>query len=128
MIYDTNFLIAIQGRLKRFSRAQAVAWLKREDDGNAYIPRMVEIEFRAGFQTDLDAEAHLRFFTVIPISDPLISETLRVMRDLRQTGKGIGAADSMIAATARLYGLPLVTDNARHFARVPGLDVRSYMG
>ncbi len=89
---------------------------------------MVEIEFRAGFQTDLDAEAHLRFFTVIPISDPLISETLRVMRDLRQTGKGIGAADSMIAATARLYGLPLVTDNARHFARVPGLDVRSYMG
>ena len=37
---------------------------------------------------------------------------------------GSGAdADLQIAATAIYHGLALVTGNARHFARVPGLHV-----
>ena len=49
MIYDTNVLIAIQGRNKRFSRAAAIAWLKQEDDGIAYIPRMPKLSFYPDF-------------------------------------------------------------------------------
>ncbi|MFH1496592.1 MAG: type II toxin-antitoxin system VapC family toxin [Verrucomicrobiota bacterium] len=128
MIYDTNFLIAIQGRLQRFSRAEAIAWMKREDHGAAYIPRTVEIEFLAGFASDLAAAPHLRYFTVLPMSEPVLKEAVRVMRDLRGSGKGIGVADSIIAATALLYDLPLVTDNTRHFKRVADLDVRGYIG
>jgi predicted nucleic acid-binding protein len=48
------------------------------------------------------------------------------MRELRTAGQSIGLADSIIAATARLYDLPLVTENTQHFARVPGLDLRAY--
>lgn len=128
MIYDTNFLIALQGRKKGFSASKARQWSLENDKTGLYIARIVEIEFLAGFAADSEATPYLEGFTVLAINQAVLTETLRVMRDLRQTGKGIGAADSMIAATARLYGLPLVTDNARHFARVPGLDVRSFMG
>ena len=31
-----------------------------------------------------------------------------------------------IAATALNFGLPLVSNNKKHFARVPGLDLRGY--
>lgn len=31
MIYDTNFLVAIQGRKKGFTRTDTIAWMKRKD-------------------------------------------------------------------------------------------------
>ncbi|HSI10282.1 MAG TPA: type II toxin-antitoxin system VapC family toxin [Rariglobus sp.] len=122
-----TFLSRFRAGLKRFNRADAIAWLKHKDDGVAYIPRMVEIEFSTGFPADSDATPHLRYFTVIPMSEAVLAETVRVMRELHGTGQGIGAADSIIAATARLYGLPLVTENIRHFKRIKGLDVRSFI-
>ncbi len=51
---------------------------------------------------------------------------IRGVRALGLRGTPIGAADSIIAATALHYGLPLVTKNTRHFANVPGLDLRAY--
>jgi predicted nucleic acid-binding protein len=127
VIYDTNFLIAVQGRKKEFSRAEALAWMKREDDGVGYITRIVEIEFLGGFSSDAEATRHLQPFTILPLDKTVLAEAVLVMRELRSTGKGIGAADSIIAATSRLYGLPLVTENVKHFARVNGLRVVNYM-
>ena len=37
-----------------------------------------------------------------------------------------GANDMWIAATALAHAQPLLTRNAREFARVPGLQVESY--
>ncbi len=127
MIYDTNFLIALQGRGKRFTVAEAKAWIARHETGMMYIPRMVSLEFSSGFSSDSAAAPLLRLFTVLPMSEGVLAETMRVMRELNAKGQGIGAADSIIAATARLYGLPLVTDNAKHFARVQSLEVRTYL-
>jgi tRNA(fMet)-specific endonuclease VapC len=42
---------------------------------------------------------------------------------LESKGEPIGNMDQMIAAHARSAALPLVTSNARHFRRVPGLEV-----
>ena len=41
--------------------------------------------------------------------------------DLRQRGLGIGDPDVFIAATAMHHALTLVTQNIRHFGRIPGL-------
>lgn len=38
---------------------------------------------------------------------------------------GLSLPDALIAATAMLHGLVLVTRNRRHFDRVEGLDIRS---
>ncbi len=45
----------------------------------------------------------------------------RLLEDLR--GREIGAHDAQIAATALAHGYGVLTDNARHFERVEGLDV-----
>ena len=127
MIYDTNFLIALQGRHKRFSRAQAKTWIAQHETGDLYIPRVAEVEFLAGFAADADAAPLLDLFVVLSPDDSVWAETVGVLRELRTAGERIGLADSIIAATARLYGLPLVTDNARHYKRVAGLDVRVYL-
>ena len=45
----------------------------------------------------------------------------RLLEDLR--GREIGAHDAQIAATALAHGYGILTDNARHFERVQGLNV-----
>lgn len=47
-------------------------------------------------------------------------------RTLRTEGIRMGDNDLWIAATAREAVEPLVTRDAGHFRRVPGLDVRTY--
>ncbi len=85
------------------------------------------MEFCVGFKTDALAAPYLLNFVILPIDETVIAETTRIMRETAQEGRGIGMADSMIAATARVYGLPIVTDNVKHFRLVSGLDVRSYL-
>lgn len=127
MIYDTNFLIALQGRSKRFTRAAAEDWILKNETGALYLPRLVAIEFQAGMPDDASAHRFLRLFTILPMNETVLTESVRVMRELRQTGKGVGAADAIIAATARVYQLPLVTDNVRHFKRIKGIEVMGYV-
>lgn len=46
---------------------------------------------------------------------------------LEEKGLPIGNMDQLIAAHARSVGVPLVTNNTRHFERVPGLEVLNWM-
>ena len=46
-----------------------------------------------------------------------------LLRDLRSAGAGIDIRDAMQAGICLEAGAPLVTRNARHFARVPELRV-----
>jgi len=46
---------------------------------------------------------------------------------LRQQGQPIGVQDSMIAATAVVHRLAVVTKNVRHFERVRGLKVSNWL-
>jgi tRNA(fMet)-specific endonuclease VapC len=50
-----------------------------------------------------------------------------VAAHLQQTGKPIGEMATQIAAHALALGLRLVTHNARHFKRVPGLKLEDWM-
>jgi tRNA(fMet)-specific endonuclease VapC len=47
--------------------------------------------------------------------------------DLQRRGEGIGMADELIAAHALALGVVMVTDNVRHFERVPGLPVENWL-
>jgi tRNA(fMet)-specific endonuclease VapC len=46
---------------------------------------------------------------------------------LARRGVPIGTIDTLIAAHALALGLTLVTHNERHFARVPGLTIESWL-
>lgn len=45
---------------------------------------------------------------------------------IRRNGQTVSEMDLMIAATAIIQGVPVVTANEKHFAVVPGLQVVSY--
>jgi len=47
---------------------------------------------------------------------------------LERTGTPIGSMDLMIAAHARSMGATVVTNNLRHFERVPGIAVENWAG
>lgn len=46
---------------------------------------------------------------------------------LARRGEPIGAFDTLVAAHALTLGLTVVTNNTRHFSRVPGLAVANWV-
>jgi tRNA(fMet)-specific endonuclease VapC len=50
-----------------------------------------------------------------------------IKAQLRQAGQLIEDLDLLIAATAHAYDLTLVTNNAAHFGRIPGLRLENWV-
>jgi tRNA(fMet)-specific endonuclease VapC len=50
-----------------------------------------------------------------------------IRADLEKSGSPIGAMDMMIAAHARSLGATLVTNNTKHFAKVPDLSITNWL-
>jgi predicted nucleic acid-binding protein len=58
---------------------------------------------------------------VIPFDQTTAELAGRIAGDLERTGRPIGTADTMIAATALTHGLELATGNTTHFQYVQSL-------
>ena len=58
---------------------------------------------------------------VIPFDQAAAEVAGRIAGELERTGQRIGVADPMIAATAIVHGLELVTGNTNHFERISQL-------
>jgi predicted nucleic acid-binding protein len=63
-------------------------------------------------------EAYFGVTDILPLDRPVLDRAV-ALRQQRQ----MGLADSLIAATALVHGLTLVTRNVADFAWVPGLQV-----
>lgn len=75
-----------------------------------------------------DGEKFLRPFQWLPVNAAVSREASRIRRQLRLRGKLIVDFDILIAATALVGDLSLVTRDARDFERVAGLKVEAYCG
>lgn len=76
-----------------------------------------------------NAELVEAFLLTVPVigPDPAILKRFgRLKAELRRQGLGLPDADLFIAATAYEAPARLVTGNAQHFARFPGLAVESW--
>ena len=69
---------------------------------------------------------YLRRFTVVPSSPDLCRKWAEVMAAAQAAGRRIETADAWIAATALLYGVPLVSHNRSDYLGVPGLTLISH--
>ena len=65
---------------------------------------------------------------VAPLTDEIVARAANIYGVLHQRGALIGDADILIAATALVHGLGLVTENSAHFERVDGLVIESWRG
>jgi predicted nucleic acid-binding protein len=57
------------------------------------------------------------------LTESSIERCARIRGELRATGQIIGDADFLIATTAFENDLTLVTQNMRHFSRIPSLPL-----
>lgn len=65
--------------------------------------------------------------TVLPLTDEAIIKASDVYAFLRQRGELIGDADILIASTALTSGLCVVTNNLKHFQRIPELQIQNWL-
>lgn len=72
-------------------------------------------------------EALLRHARVLAFDEAAARQAFAVRRYLEQTGQEIGRMDPLIAAQAIVTGAVCVTDNVRHFVRIPGLTIENWL-
>lgn len=64
---------------------------------------------------------------ILPLTTEIVDAASDVYAGLRKSGSLITDADILIAATAIVNGLPLVTNNTRHFGRIPGIQLFNWI-
>lgn len=64
---------------------------------------------------------------VLPLTTDIVERASDIYAYLRQQGTPIEDADMLIAATAIVHNLALITDNEKHFNRVVGLQVENWL-
>ena len=127
LILETTFLIDLE-REHHSAAGSAVAFLEANEDARLYLPFIVAGELAAG--TSLSKrdrwESFLAPFYVLPSTADVSWEYGRAYRYLKDNGRLIGGNDLWIAATGLAYRMLVVTRNADHYRRVPGLEVETY--
>jgi tRNA(fMet)-specific endonuclease VapC len=68
----------------------------------------------------------VRDVAVVPFDEAAAEEFATIAAALATRGEPIGAPDTLVAAHALSLGLTIVTNNTRHFGRVPGLRVENW--
>ena len=82
---------------------------------------------RKSARLDRSLEELTRDVEVMPFDHDCAVHYARIANDLAARGEPIGALDTMIAAHALTLNLTLVTNNLRHFTRVPNLTVENWV-
>ena len=72
-------------------------------------------------------ENFLKRVRILPFEDACAAEFGRIAGFLMDAGTTVAGLDVQIAATALVYGLIVVTRNARDFGRVPGLQIENWI-
>jgi len=124
-----RYLIDTDIVIDALTRAQNASELldALSDDGLAIsIISVGELYEGAHRSADPDAAAgqirdFLTGYTALGVSEPIAWEFGQLRALLRRQGRLIPDLDRLIAATALVHDLTLVTRNRRHFARIPGL-------
>jgi tRNA(fMet)-specific endonuclease VapC len=128
LIFDTTFLIDFQRERTGKSSGGAHEFLEAHADAGAYLPITAYGEFAEGFSDRMDKAflSVVESFELLPVTRSVADVYAGIARKLRVRGRLIGANDLWIAATALERNWPLVTRNTEDFARVAGLQLRSY--
>lgn len=118
LIADTSFLIQLEEETRRRSRGPAMDLLGRYAHERIAISVVTVGEFAEGFRRRDEAEKWLERFPVLQLS---IDIAYRAADLQRKIPAKLGENDAWIAATALVYGAPLL-GKERAFARVPRLQ------
>ncbi len=71
-------------------------------------------------------QAFVARVNVVPLDEPIMLRFATIKAELFTRGEIVEDPDLLIAATALTCGVLLVTHNARHFARIPALQLADW--
>jgi predicted nucleic acid-binding protein len=128
LILETTFLIDLERETTRRAEGPAQRLLTRHPRHRLYITPTVAGELAAGASMGDRArwESFVSPFHVLTLDREVCWRYGNAFRYLQANGLLIGANDLWIAAVGLAHDVPVVSRNARHFERVPGLRVVSY--
>lgn len=117
MILDSNIIIYAN---KPGYRALQLYLAARQPDLQASLISKIEVLGfpRITVADEQDLTAFMDAMAILPVDEAIITEAIR-LRQQRKRSLG----DSIIAATAFLYDLPVLTNNVTDFADIDGLQV-----
>ena len=122
---ETTFLIDLERERHRREEGPAHRYLRGRPEERLHVAVTTAGEIGAGVADDERSswERLLAPFQVLGIDLDVCWRYGRAYQYLRTNGLLIGANDLWIAAIAIRHEVELVTRDARHFRRVPGLRV-----
>jgi predicted nucleic acid-binding protein len=130
-LIDTNVLVYLTRRDPALT-SLATAYRPHVDGYDGVIAFVTLGELRRwpvqeGWRAERVAalETFITRFVVYHTDDDLCRVWGRMSGTLARAGRTLSMADSWIAATALVLGIPLVTHNRRHFEGIPGVTVIS---
>jgi len=118
VIFDTNILIEIYR-----GNDLIKSTVERIIDDTIYISTITAAEFLVGAKDKRDfirLEKELEDYTQIPLSAEITEVFLDIFKKYTLSRRP-DIADTLIAATALYYDLPLYTLNKKHFQFLPGI-------
>jgi tRNA(fMet)-specific endonuclease VapC len=129
-LIDTDILSAIM-------RRQSLAIVKAQTYLAMHKQFTISIITRYEIMRGLKAKgAHTQLATfdrfcaanrILPITDEIIVQAAEIYANLHRRGELIGDADILIAASAKVYELAVVTNNENHFGRITGLQIENWL-
>jgi tRNA(fMet)-specific endonuclease VapC len=130
-LLDTNVL----GQVLRKRPRQTVMEKLRQipsDAVQASIVTLFEMHYGSMLRDDADP-FWLRIQTQIvplvrwiPVDEAIAMQAGDAAASLKKIGRPIGLADCLIAASASVHGLTLITENIRHFERIEQLRCETW--
>jgi tRNA(fMet)-specific endonuclease VapC len=91
---------------------------------------LAEIQFGAEAKRSQKLRHAIRNFVkdmqVLPFDEPAAVRFAVVAAALGHKGTPIGAFDTLVAAHALSLGVTVITNNTKHFSRVPGLKLENW--
>ena len=129
MILDTSFLIdVLRGEQSVEETVQII-----DERATARVSSISVMELWEGIQLADSSERErtvvenlLTDVREVPFDRDCAMAAGTINANLNRDGVPIEDADVMIAATARVHQVPVVTTNVDHFERVPELDILTY--
>lgn len=119
VLVDSNVCI---DHLRELPSARAlIRRLRRRGPVRASI--LTRAELRAGSQgRSSETEELIEALVWEPVTEDVADRAGELVRTYRPSHPGIGLIDFLVAATADVLGLELVTRNVRHFPMFPDLE------
>jgi predicted nucleic acid-binding protein len=131
---DTTFLVDVLRERRRDRVGPALAYLEALPDNDVLAVSVhVVCELMAGAHAagapagERDRISRLCEALIVRYPDErFAAEYGRLLARIRASGTSIDTMDLLIATAAVLDRAPLVTRNARHFSKVPGVTLDEY--